>query len=75
MSTSSSAGCISSVSLQDAQDLVLRAFRASAEREITVGDGVEIVVMQQETVSEPEASSPFRQRVRVTRIFHNLPSH
>lgn len=64
---------MTSISLKDAQDLVLRAFRASAEREITVGDGVEIVVMQQEPSSKSEVTT--RRQVRLTRIFHNLPSH
>lgn len=75
VSTSPLAGCVTHLSLHDAEELILKSFRACAEREITVGDGLEIVSMQREVTNHGEGGRGRNWKIKIKRSFHRLPSH
>ena len=66
--------------IEAACDLVVRVFRSAAEREITVGDGVEIwILSDQELQDTPQEEPPTNRRHgekhHITRRFCFLPRH
>ena len=56
------------LTIEEACDLVFKAFQAAAEREITIGDGVEIFVVTHVPQSRPRKNS-------ISRRFYFLPRH
>lgn len=62
------------LSIEDAIELVKEAFHAAAEREISIGDGVEIVVIERESEikgNDVDLSVKMRKRS----LFYQLPRH
>jgi 20S proteasome alpha/beta subunit len=78
--------CICDLTVDEAENLTIKAFRAACEREITIGDGIEIVICRRlpsEAVPDEIVSSSDAQRDRrrlrrpfaLTKKYISLPSH
>jgi 20S proteasome subunit beta 6 len=62
---------VEGLALEDACTIILKAFEAAAEREITVGDGLELFIIRK---YDADCARPAMiQEARITRVSHILP--
>ena len=62
---------VSDISSEEASNIVISAFRAAAEREITVGDGLELLIIKK----DDQLSTSATRRFKLLRTLYSLPHH